>query len=156
MKKIIIFSDTHGYTDECIRIIEQAGKVDGIIHAGDCTSDAEDLSYIYPDIPLYYVAGNNDFFTRAPEHITVIIDGIKIYITHGHKQRVKYESSYNTLRNEAKKTGADLAVFGHTHIPYTSYDNGIILVNPGSTRFSHTYAEAKIENGKIHVAINEL
>lgn len=156
MKKIIIFSDTHGYTDSCIRIIQQAGKIDAVIHAGDCTSDAEDLSYIFPEIPVYFVAGNNDFFTKAPEHITVVVDGVKIYVTHGHKERVKYESSYSTLRKQAEKANADLAVFGHTHIPYTSYDNGIILLNPGSTRFSHTYAEAKIDNGKIYVGIKEI
>lgn len=156
MKKILIFSDTHGYTDACLNIINNAGKVDAIIHAGDCVRDAEDLEYIYPDIPIYYVKGNNDFFTTAPSHLTVVIDGVRIFITHGHEYRVKYESGYNTLRSAAEAANANLIVFGHTHIPYTGYDGGITTLNPGSTRFSSTYAIAEIEKGSLKTKIVEI
>lgn len=156
MKKILIFSDTHGYTDPCIRIIEKAGPVSAVIHAGDCVRDAEDLEFIYPDIPFYYVRGNNDFLSRAPDRITALIDGKRIFVTHGHEQRVKYESSCATLRDAAAKSNPDLVVFGHTHIPYISYDYGITLLNPGSVRFTRTYAVAEIENGKINVRIEEI
>ncbi|MBR0027078.1 MAG: metallophosphoesterase, partial [Clostridia bacterium] len=50
MKRILIFSDTHGYTDPCLSIINNTPRVDAVIHAGDYTRDAEDLSYIYPDL----------------------------------------------------------------------------------------------------------
>lgn len=156
MKKILIFSDTHGYTDSCLKAIDDAGHVDAIIHAGDCTEDAEDLESIYPRIPVYYVKGNNDFFSSAPAHMTVIIDGIKIFITHGHEQRVKYESSYSTLRACAAKAEADLIIFGHTHIPYTSYDGGVTTLNPGSVRFTRTYAIAEIEKGELKTKIVDI
>ncbi|MCH5211126.1 MAG: metallophosphoesterase [Oscillospiraceae bacterium] len=155
MKKILVFSDTHGYTDPCMSIIEK-NRPSVIIHAGDCTGDAEDLSYIYPDIPIYYVKGNNDFFSSAAMRMTVIIDGVRIFITHGHEQRVKYESDYRTLRAAAKEADASLIIFGHTHIPYTSYDYGVTMINPGSVRFSGTYAVVEIEKGKVNTKILDI
>ena len=44
MKKILIFSDTHGDINRCLDIIEKADSVSAIFHAGDYTGDAEDLS----------------------------------------------------------------------------------------------------------------
>lgn len=154
MKKILIFSDTHGCTDPCIQIIEQE-KPHAIIHAGDCTRDAEDISYIFPDIPVHFVKGNNDFFTTAPEHMTVIIDGVRIYVTHGHEHRVKYDSDYRTLISDASKSNPDLIVFGHTHIPCTDYKS-VTVLNPGSIRFSGTYAVVETENGKFTTRIVEI
>ena len=155
MKIVLIFSDSHGNTNRCLDIIRSAENVSAVIHAGDCVEDAEDLSYVYPQIPVYYVKGNNDFFTNAPSHMTVIIDGVRIFISHGHEERVKYESDYRTLRLKAKEANAEMAVFGHTHISHISYDGGITLVNPGSITFGATYAVAEIEAGKINVKIEE-
>lgn len=156
MKKILIFSDSHGDINRCLDIINSSGNVHAIIHAGDYAGDAEDLQSIYPNIPVYYVKGNNDFFSSAPGHMTTIIDGVRIYITHGHEQRVKYESDYHTLRLSAAKASPNLVVFGHTHIPYISYDGGFTVLNPGSIRFSATYAIAEIENGTVKTSILEV
>ncbi len=154
MKRVLIFSDTHGETDRCISVINKY-RADAIIHAGDYTRDAEDLEAIFDNIPVYYVRGNNDIFSTAPSHMTVVIGGARIYITHGHEQRVKYEASYTTLRRAAENAKPNLVVFGHTHIPYTSYDGGYTLLNPGSIRFSGTYAVAEIENGVVKTSILE-
>lgn len=35
MKKILIFSDTHGDINRCLDIIEKADSVSAIFHAGD-------------------------------------------------------------------------------------------------------------------------
>lgn len=153
MKKILIFSDTHGDINHCLQVIDTSDRVDAIIHAGDYTTDAEDLKSIYPVIPLYYVKGNNDLFSPAPPHMNIVIDDVKIYITHGHEQRVKAEPTYSSLVRVAKKAEPDLVVFGHTHIPYTSYDENLTLLNPGSIRFSHSYAILEIEGGKFKTNI---
>lgn len=155
MKKILIFSDTHGHTDPCIRLIEQEHP-NAVIHAGDCVRDAEDLTYAYPNIPIYFVQGNNDLFTGAPPRMTVIIDGVKIFITHGHEYRVKYEADYRTLKNAASTVSSDLVIFGHTHIPYVDYSQGAVVLNPGSVRFSGTYAVAEIENGNVKTSIFDI
>ena len=155
MKKILIFSDTHGDINRCLDIIEKADSVSAIFHAGDYTGDAEDLESIYPNIPIYYVKGNNDYFSKAPSHMLVTIDGVKIFITHGHEQNVKYEYEFMTLRKAAEKYDPDLIIFGHTHIPYTDYKGKATLLNPGSIRYTGTYAEAEIENGKLKTKIIE-
>ena len=156
MKKILIFSDTHGDITRCLDIIEKADSVSAIFHAGDYTGDAEDLESIYPNIPIYYVKGNNDYFSKTPSHMLVTIDGVKIFITHGHEQNVKYEYEFMTLRKAAEKYDPDLIIFGHTHIPYTDYKGKATLLNPGSIRYTGTYAEAEIENGKLKTKIIEV
>lgn len=153
MKRILIFSDTHGYTDPCIEIIRNTPRVDAVIHAGDCVRDAEDLEYIFPDIPMYYIRGNNDFLSHAPSELTFTAEGVKIFVTHGHEQCVKYENRYNTLRSHAAKVNPNLVIFGHTHIPYTAYDDNMTILNPGSVRDSGTYAVAEIENGSLKTQI---
>ena len=156
MKKILIFSDTHGDINRCLDIIEKADSVSAIFHAGDYTGDAEDLESIYPNIPIYYVKGNNDYFSKAPSHMLVTIDGVKIFITHGHEQNVKYEYEFMTLRKAAEKYDPDLIIFGHTPLPYTDYKGKATLLNPGSIRYTGTYAEAEIENGKLKTKIIEV
>ena len=153
MKKILIFSDTHGYTNPCIKIIQNTKDLYAVIHAGDCVSDAEDLQYIFPQIPIYNVRGNNDFYSRSPMNKLVTIDKIKIFITHGHEERVKYDLSLSTLKSKAEKYDADLVVFGHTHIPKTEFHGKMTIINPGSVKFSRTYAVAEIENDFVKTTI---
>lgn len=153
MKKILIFSDTHGYIDSCINIISSADMVSAVIHAGDCADDADDLISIFPHIPIYHVKGNNDFYTGAPSKLMLEIGGKNIFVTHGHEYRVKYESDYRTLAQKALDADADLAIFGHTHIPYTGYIKNLTLLNPGSIRFSRTYAIAEIDGTTLKTKI---
>lgn len=154
MKRLLILSDSHGDTDRCINIINKFdGKIDAVIHAGDCVRDAEDLSYIYPNLPMYYVRGNNDIFTTAQGDLIIDIGGVRIFVTHGHDYRVKYELRYTTLAQKAQSVGAKLCIFGHTHMPYTDFVGEMTVLNPGSVRFGGTYAIAEIENGVVKTAI---
>ena len=154
MKRILILADSHGDTNRCISLINKfENQLDAVIHAGDCVRDAEDLSYIFPDLPIHFVRGNNDIFTTAPGDLIVDMGGVRIFITHGHDYKVKYELRYTTLAEKAKAAGADLCVFGHTHIPYTGFSGNMTIINPGSIRFEGTYAIAEIEGGKVKTAI---
>lgn len=156
MKKILIFSDTHGYIDHCINIINSTDIVSAVIHAGDCVEDAEDLISIFPNVPIYYVKGNNDFYSHAPVRLNLKIGEKNIFVTHGHEERVKYEADYRTLAKKAENAGADLAVFGHTHVPRTEYVGNITLLNPGSVRFSRTYAVAEIDGSNLKTKIIDI
>lgn len=155
MKRILIFSDTHGYINDCIRLIDTLSPT-AIIHAGDIVRDCDDLMTLYPNIPIHCVCGNNDFSSRFPWDLTVTEEDKKIFITHGHTYRVKYETSYSTLLKKAKEAGADMCVFGHTHIPYNDIKDGIMIMNPGSVRFTRTYGVCEIENGKMRADIIKL
>lgn len=130
--------------------------ITAVIHAGDSARDAEDLKYAFPEIPVYYVRGNNDFLSGAPDKLTVTVGGVKILIVHGHIERVKYDLSLSALAEKGEKTNAGLVVFGHTHTPRTEYRGKMIILNPGSVRFSRTYAEAEIENGVLKTKIVDL
>ena len=154
MKRILIFSDTHGHINNFIKIIDKT-MPDMIIHAGDIVGDAEDIVAIYPDIPLYCVRGNNDFSQRFPDKLTLVVDGKTIFVTHGHEYAVKYESSLSSLEEKARKVNADLCIFGHTHTPYNDIRGSLTILNPGSSRFTGTYGICEIENGKMKTCILE-
>jgi hypothetical protein len=156
MKRILILSDSHGNTDRCMQLVERyKGNIDAVIHAGDYARDAEDIESVYDDIPIYYVCGNTDLFSMAASEKLVEIDGLRIFIAHGHEYRVKYESDYRTIAERARQLGASLCVFGHTHKAYNDTDGKLTLVNPGSIQFGGTYAVAEIEDGRVKTAVLE-
>ena len=52
-------------------------------------------------------------------------------MTHGHIHRVK--SGYGALIADARTTGAQAVLFGHTHSSYCSKESdGLWVLNPGS------------------------
>lgn len=150
MKRILVFSDTHGKTEFCKKIIDNI-PCDAVIHAGDINRDISDLISSYPDIPIWGVQGNNDFSALYPNSRIEELDGVKIFITHGHGYKVKYESDYRTLAREAKLKGCSVAVFGHTHMAYEGTTYGVKLLNPGSTRFNENYGVIEIDNGEAKI-----
>lgn len=151
MKKIFVFSDTHGSTDGCIRIIEQATQIDAIIHCGDYVRDADDLQSLFPKIPIHNVRGNCDFMAFEPNDKIIAIDGVKIFITHGHSYNVK--TSLRELKAKGHELNADAVVFGHTHIPVIELDDGMITLNPGSSGQVGTYAVITIKNNSARADI---
>lgn len=154
MKRILIFSDTHGNTSRCMDIINNMGnKIDAVIHAGDYVRDAEDIESVYDNIPIHYVCGNCDIFSNAQNDLVLEIGGAVIFVTHGHMYNVKNEIRYRTLTEKAKSVDADLCIFGHTHIPYTDFEGKLTILNPGSLCFGSTYAIAEIEDGKVKTSI---
>lgn len=157
MKRILIFSDTHGCLDGCESIIRDSEEpIDAVIHAGDYTRDADRLKEKFPRLTFYTVKGNCDFSSNEPQDLTVMIDGARIFITHGHMYGVKLEYDYRTLREKGASVNADLIVFGHTHKPYCDWDGHALTVNPGSAGLGRTYAVASIENGKVRADIKEI
>lgn len=146
--RILVFSDTHNYLEGCIKTINNIIGVDMIIHAGDHASDAEDLKKMFPDIDVRYVKGNCDIST-APAELLIEAGGKKIFVTHGHLFGVKSDSQYSKLISEAKKLGADIAVFGHTHISCCKKIDEFYLLNPGSIKYSQTFGVIEVEDGKL-------
>lgn len=152
--KILIFSDTHKNINECINVINSTGGVDAVIHAGDMIADAEDLENIFEDIDFFAVSGNNDFATSVPCSRLVELGGKKIFITHGHTLHVR--KGVDALTERAKKLGADIAVYGHTHICHDSIEQGIYVINPGSMGYyPRTYAVLTIDGDTIKTKIEK-
>ena len=129
--KILVFSDSHGKNALMNDVIKKLNdEVELVLFLGDCIEDFEDLCYIYPDKQFISVLGNCDFNDRAPIERIVEIGGIKIFMSHGHRYRVK--SGHDRVIYEAEKHNANICLYGHSHTPNNVLINGIHLMNPGS------------------------
>lgn len=149
--RIILFSDTHGRLHNCIYTLEQIGAFDAIIHLGDMKKDASDLGVIFPQIPIYSVCGNGEVATADMLEKTIILEGKKIFLCHGHTYHVK--NGLSELAAHAKD--ADLVLFGHTHTAFDGFVDGVHLFNPGSISLPASGKAScgilDIENGDIFV-----
>ncbi len=129
--KILVVSDAHGRLDLLIKAYE-IEHPDVVIFGGDGSKDLDELSYIYDNSKYYIVRGNCDYFDRSKmDKLEIELSGKLVFLTHGHLYRVK--DNYWYIREEAKKRGAKICIFGHTHIPYLEEEE-IILFNPGAIK----------------------
>ena len=128
--RILVISDSHGRTSKIEEAIESQREAKHIFFLGDCVRDIEDYPFIYPDRTFHIVSGNCDYSSTYKSEDTVILEGKKILFTHGHHLYVK--GGIGGLKQTALREGADIVLFGHTHIPYYEKENGVIYANPGS------------------------
>ena len=123
-----------------------AHKPDQVIHLGDLAEDAEEMSYVFPQTPFCIVAGNCDGWCDLPATRNITLAGKRVLLGHGHLWRVK--AGYSGAIAEARKAGADILLFGHTHTAYLEQlEGGLWVMNPGSAR--STYGLITIEGENI-------
>ncbi|MFA9558643.1 metallophosphoesterase family protein [Evansella sp. AB-rgal1] len=149
--KALIMSDSHGWTQEVLEIIQRhEHEIDAIFHCGDSelNSDSPELK------SMNTVSGNCDFGSDFPNEITEDIKGYRFFVAHGHLLNVKMTEM--NLLYKGKEVGAQIVCFGHTHIPVVLKEDGIIILNPGSIRLPRqwnvgTYAIVEAEDEQISV-----
>lgn len=124
-----VVSDTHMDKVAIEKISQILKDTDMIIHLGDNVKDVQEIKKYYKN-KIISVRGNCDFRSDAPFELLEEIDGNKILITHGHNYDVKY--SELRLMYRAKEVGANIVLFGHTHVSKIQYEEGIWFINPGS------------------------
>jgi uncharacterized protein len=152
--RIAIISDTHFpargrvLPDECgARLV----AADLILHAGD-HCDAEALSTLrHLGPPLISVHGNvdgADVRRRLPRQTAFDADGVRIGMIHD-----AGPTAGRSTRLRRLFPGAEVVVFGHSHIPLVERAaDGFLIVNPGSPTDRrrqpvHTMAELLIAPG---------
>lgn len=150
MKRILVLSDSHS-GNSFMRWCVESVKPDAIVHLGDYYDDGLDLHEEYPLIPFYQVPGNCDKY-RVPPHVSEIlitrVFGVDIYMTHGHKHRVK--STMGLLTAAARVAKVQAVLYGHTHIPDCRCEDGLWILNPGSSgSWGGSAGIIEVENGKI-------
>lgn len=145
----VVLSDTHGYINLAVRAVEEHPSASMIIHAGDVARDVDDMRSVFPRLNFETVSGNNEFFCTLPLDRVFEFGGKRIFLTHGHKYGVK--SGVARLEARAAELGADICIFGHTHISHLSQSNGIYFLNPGAAHRS--FAILNIENGNVDIEI---
>lgn len=124
--RLLITSDVHGAKDRLEQVVKKHKNIDYHLNAGDMCLDP----YIYEKFHVITVKGNNDFFSKEPYERTLEINGLKIYLTHGHKEHVKFGLDRLLLKAQLKEV--DLVIFGHTHQKYVNQDSQITILNPGA------------------------
>lgn len=150
--KALVLSDSHRNFGSILRAMEQEQKVDLIIHAGDVQQDVDDIMDMWPQCPCAYVLGNNDFGVfGVPGERLFTFGGKTIFLTHGHLYGVRTSSA--RVEQEARKRGADICIFGHTHCRVLEERNGLWLMNPGAA--SRSYGVIEILDGKVSLALRD-
>ena len=94
------------------------------------------MEYLYPDRRFYKVAGNCDFGAAEPVTGQLELAGRRIFYTHGHAYSVKY--GLGLFKEAARRAGADIALYGHTHEAFCDYEDGLYIMNPGAVSGGET------------------
>ena len=153
MRDILIVSDTHGRVSRLNELIEYRQSLDKsgdpltLIYLGDGLTDVFSCSQ-YDNIICQAVRGNCDFSItdrtspygeEMPICRLIYADKYKIFMAHGHTFSVK--SGYEEICRAAFMMGADIVLFGHTHLPTLEYIKkgsirgvmrDLVIFNPGS------------------------
>lgn len=152
--RILVVSDVHGRVDRLYEAIEQQPTARHVIFLGDGIRQAEDAEERYPDRTFYMVPGNCDFGCQGVPVRQESFGGKRFYFTHGHLHEVKY--TLYRLEMAAREAEADIALFGHTHVPCEEYVDGLYLFNPGSLGRDGTYGYVDVVGGGICTAVVHL
>jgi putative phosphoesterase len=131
--KVIVMSDTHAPRRwrRCPpAVAAQLHGADLILHAGDvCTAGVLDELAGYA--PVRAVRGNNDgpdvAAWGAPDTQELDLDGLRVAMIHD-----SGPAPGRPARMRRRFPGAELVVFGHSHIPLDHADSGQRIFNPGS------------------------
>jgi uncharacterized protein len=129
MPRVLVVADSHGNTVKLSLIIRRESPFDFIIHCGDGAADL-----VHVDMPrgaaVVSVSGNVDL-ARCPgmERLVVRqIGPVTVMVAHGDEFRVN--AGYEAIEREGRGRGADIVLFGHTHVAYRGGGRPV-LFNPG-------------------------
>ena len=133
MTKILVLSDSHSGLSFMRHCIDRV-KPQHIIHLGDHYADGEVMAQEYPHIRFHQVPGNCDRHRITPWQADILsysIEGVNFYMTHGHLHGVK--SGLHRLLLDARKSKADVVLYGHTHnADCHREEDGLYVLNPGA------------------------
>lgn len=129
--KILVISDSHKQYENMDRAIE-IEMPDRIFHLGD-GEGCEDYVEAVAQCPLEIVRGNCDFASDLPAEVVMRVGTHVVMLTHGHYYNVSFGPQM--LAEVAKEKGADVVLYGHTHVPLLREEGGITIMNPGSISY---------------------
>ena len=156
--RIIVMSDTHRDFFAIQELVQKHQDAEIFIHLGDGASEFSQIVTLYPNHKFLNVRGNCDFEVEATLAGCFSCGIAKIFYTHGHMYSVKYD--LDGLLDAAKEVGANVVLFGHTHVPLCTYRDGIHLMNPGSLGMHRgntpSYGVIDITEKEIVCFVNEL
>jgi putative phosphoesterase len=150
MKRLVIVSDTHGNKKGVEKLSPIIKENHYFVHLGDGVLDLDPVLEACPK-KTYFCRGNCDLFASVPDEGILEVEDIKIFYCHGHRYGVK--TDLNALARAAKSRGCQVALFGHTHRPIITEEEGVTLINPGSLKLptdaGGTYCYMVVNGNKV-------
>ena len=117
-----------------------------------------DCGLKYPENELLGIDVVIPDFTYLEENIDRVAG---VFLTHGHRYQVNF--GIQTLKEAALLRGADIAMYGHTHVPIINQGRDVTILNPGSLTlprqdgFARTYILMEIDReGEAHFTLCKL
>lgn len=131
MKRILLISDTHGFTDPAV--MRHAQNADEIWHAGDIGTEETALNFSKL-LPFKAVYGNiygQAIRVQYPENLIFSCEGVLVLMTH----IAGYPGKWNArVKHLIEQHQPKLVIAGHSHIlkvmPDKSYN--LLFMNPGA------------------------
>ncbi len=148
----MILSDTHGASDALVDHVKNWETIDKVIHLGDFIEDGKRVGDLTGKEVLC-LRGNCDIkhYDHREEEL-LLCEEVSVFMTHGHRYRVKHSLLNLSLR--AKEVSARIVLFGHTHQPFNEMIDNVLFFNPGSPVYPRggalpTYGIIEIHNNAI-------
>ncbi|WP_434310936.1 metallophosphoesterase [Hominifimenecus sp. rT4P-3] len=159
--KVLVVSDTHRYLNHFVTVLERVSPVDRVLHLGDVEGEEDVIRSLCENVPVEFVAGNNDFFSHEEREKEIVLENYRILMTHGHMYGVS--TGLSRLAAEGEARGAQVVLYGHTHRPLIDHRGALTLMNPGSLSYPRqpgrkpSFGILEIDaKGEIHFTINFL
>jgi hypothetical protein len=155
-----ILSDSHGRaarTRLALATLRAAGAQQ-FVHCGDICG--EDVLSEFVGLPIRFVWGNNDEYSRAPIRFAQSLglalpgelplhfelDGKRFAVCHGHEMEF-----YETLEKldggraeDSRGRPIDYVLHGHTHVPDARAQSGVRIINPGALHRASVFTVATL------------
>ena len=166
--EFLIFSDSHGSASNMSRALDRQIKTpDAILFLGDGVRDIDNLFVV--DTPIWAVRGNCDWYSSDLADKTerlLYFEGHTVLICHGHEWGVK--GGLGALIAHAADVGADIVLFGHTHVPTlqtiakgeavgkTVLSRPMYLFNPGSIGYEGSFGTLTLKGESVLLSHGKL
>jgi putative phosphoesterase len=132
--RLAVVADTHSQPHPAAIGRLRALAPAAILHAGDI-GDLDVLDRLAEVAPVIAVRGNIDErVSDVPDSIDVDIraggdSALKLLLMHiaVHGPRIRADAA-----RRAERSGAQMIVCGHSHVPFVGRDRGLVVFNPGS------------------------
>ncbi len=145
--RIGLISDTHA-PERLAKlpdtVFDTLRGVDVIFHAGD-VGELWVIDQLSQIAPIFAVHGNDDTpesQRELPYQQVIAINGQRMLLTHAHyperwaemasRRDDAWDDKLQRWSNRAKRAGATIMIYGHTHVPMVKHHDGVLLINPGA------------------------
>ncbi len=153
--RVLVFSDSHGRQDYIICMLEKEKDCKTVFFLGDGEKEVLNIKETYKDRSFICVRGNNDFYSQLERVAYKHIDGVTFMACHGDRFDVRF--SRRELYNKASAVRAQVALYGHTHVPKVEFDSfsKVCAVNPGAL-CNGAYCVIETDKGRFDIIHKEL